>query len=69
MAIALPSFEGLSRGTIQGNSVFYFAEAGVPVSGASIDDVTVLKTALSAGASIMPVDMKKYQDENMNKGQ
>jgi len=66
MAIALPLFRGLSQGTIQGSAVFYFAEAGVPDPGESIDDVTVLKTALSAGATIIPVDMKKYRDENPN---
>ena len=67
MAIALPLFKGLSRGTIRGGTVYYFAEDSVADPEVEIGDVSILKTSLSAGATIIPVDMKKFQDENLNK--
>ena len=62
MAIALESFKHPSGGTLRGDSIYYFADAA-----SAAENVTVLKTALSAGASIVAPDMRKFEEETLSK--
>ena len=67
MAIALQWFDRPSRGTIRGDSVYYFADAALPEPGAPPKEVTVLRTALNAGATIVAPDMRKFEEETLSK--
>jgi sugar lactone lactonase YvrE len=62
MAIALEVFDGPAPGTIRGESVYYFADAGD-----SAREVTVLRTGLDAGQSIVAPDMRKFEEETLSK--
>lgn len=67
MAIALQWFDGPSRGTVRGDSVYYFADAALPEPGAAPKEVTVLRTALDAGDTIVAPDMRKFEEETLSK--
>lgn len=67
MAIALPWFDGPSRGTVRGDSVYYFADAALPEPGTEGEEVTVLRTALDAGKDIVAPDMRKFEEETLSK--
>lgn len=67
MAIALEWFDGPSTGTVRDESIFYFANAGLPEPGKEGKDVTVLRTALDAGSNIVAPDMRKFEEETLSK--
>lgn len=66
MAIALEWFEGPSGGTIKDDALFYFADAQLLDVDARPKDVTVLRTALDAGTTIVAPDMQKFEDETLS---
>lgn len=67
MAIALEWFNGPSLGTLRGDAIYYFADAKVPAANAPAGEVTVLKTALDAGDTIVAPDMRKFEEETLSK--
>jgi hypothetical protein len=67
MAIALPWFNRPSSGTLRGDSIFYFADAPAPDSDAPASEVTVLRTALNAGANIVAPDKRKFNEDTWGK--
>lgn len=67
MAIELEDFDRPSGGIIHDEAVYYFANAPSLDSGAQGGDVTVLRTGLDAGQDIMAPDMKKFEEETLDK--
>lgn len=67
MAIALEPFNGPSLGTVRGEAIYYFANGQLPEPGAPANEVTVLKTALDAGDTIVAPDMRKFEEETLSR--
>ena len=67
MAISLESFDQPSAGTFHDEAIFYLADAPLLDSGKKGGDVTVLRTGLDAGQDIMATDMKKFEEETLDK--
>lgn len=67
MAIALEPFNGPSSGTVRGEAIYYFANGQLPEPGAPANEVTVLKTALDAGDTIVAPDMRKFEEETLSR--
>lgn len=67
MAIALEAFDGPSFGTVKDEAVYYFADVRLTQPGETARPVTVLKTPLDAGDTIIAPDMRKFEEETLSK--
>jgi hypothetical protein len=66
MAVALPGFNRPGIGAVLGEAMYYFANPGA-TEGA--DGVQVMRTPLQSGQSIVPPDLRKFQQSLKNRQQ
>jgi sugar lactone lactonase YvrE len=69
MAVAQPAFDLPSFGTIEGESLYYFANSQQPGKSGSQKPVTVLRTPLDAGGNLVQPDVRLFleQQAELNK--
>ncbi len=67
LAVALKEFDAPAFGTIQGGTVYYFAAGNVPGVNREPAPVVVLKTPVELNEDVVPVEQRKFDDDQLKK--